>query len=79
MAFMVSQQARMARAALGLGMREVATATGLSTATITRLEKGGADARVSTVRRLQEYYEALGVKFIDADEGGGPGVRLRGS
>lgn len=41
----------MARAALELGLREVASALGMSTATITRFEKGG-DTRVSTLDAL---------------------------
>jgi len=72
---MISEQARMARAALSLGMRDVAAGTGLSTATITRIEKGG-DARVSTLRTLQGYYEAQGIVFVDADQSAGPGVRI---
>ena len=68
----------MARAALNVGVRDVAVDTGVSTATVTRVEKGG-DARVSTVRKLQDYFEAQGIIFIDADAIGGPGVRLKQS
>jgi len=43
--------------------------------TVTRIENG-ADARQSTIDRLQQALEAAGVEFID-ENGGGPGVRLR--
>ena len=36
----------------------------------------GADAKQSTMDRLQQTLEAAGVEFID-ENGGGPGVRLR--
>jgi hypothetical protein len=42
---------------------------------VTRIENG-ADAKQSTMDRLQHALESAGVEFID-ENGGGPGVRLR--
>lgn len=44
--------------------------------TVTRFENG-ADARVDTIGHLQEVLKRAGVRFIPADERGGPGVRLK--
>jgi transcriptional regulator with XRE-family HTH domain len=68
-------QLRMARAAVGWGVRELAEKAGVTANTVTRIENGS-DARLSTVDRLRQALEAAGVVFID-ENGGGPGVRLR--
>jgi transcriptional regulator with XRE-family HTH domain len=68
-------QCRMARAALGLGVREVAAAAKVSTDTVARFERGE-DLKERTIEALQRTFEAAGVEFID-ENGGGPGVRLR--
>jgi transcriptional regulator with XRE-family HTH domain len=72
---MKAVQLRMARVALGLGVRELAAKAGVTANTITRIENG-ADARQSTIDRLRGVLETAGVDFI-AENGGGPGVRLR--
>lgn len=72
---MKAVQLRMARAAVGWGVRELAERAGVTANTITRIEKGG-DARLSTLDALQAALEAAGVQFI-AENGGGAGVRLR--
>ncbi len=68
-------QLRMARAAAGWGVRELAKKAGVTANTVTRIENG-ADAKQSTMNRLQQALEMAGVEFID-ENGGGPGVRLR--
>jgi transcriptional regulator with XRE-family HTH domain len=68
-------QIKMARAAIGWGVRELAEKAGVTANTVTRIENG-ADAKQSTMDRLQYALEAAGVEFID-ENGGGPGVRLR--
>ena len=68
-------QIKMARAAIGWGVRELAKKAGVTANTVTRIENG-ADAKQSTMDRLQRALEAAGVEFID-ENGGGPGVRLR--
>jgi transcriptional regulator with XRE-family HTH domain len=72
-----ASQSRMARAALNLGVREVAVAAGVSTNTITRLERGE-ELLPRTVAAIRAVFEARGVIFIDDGESidGGPGVRL---
>ncbi len=68
-------QCRMARAALQLGIRDVATLAQVSPNTIARLERGeGLLPR--TVGIVRTALETAGVEFI-AENGGGPGVRLR--
>jgi len=65
----------MARAALELGVRELAEAAKVSTNTITRFERGE-ELKERTVEAIRAALESAGVLFIDAN-GNGPGVRLR--
>lgn len=67
-------QCRMARAALGLGVRELAGAASVSPNTIARLERGE-DLKPATLSAIRAALEAAGVEFI-AENGGGAGVRL---
>jgi len=68
-------QCRMARAALGLGVRELAAAAKVSVDTVARFERGD-ELKERTIEALQRTLEAAGVDFID-ENGGGLGVRLR--
>ncbi|WP_217354198.1 helix-turn-helix domain-containing protein [Ruegeria arenilitoris] len=68
-------QCRMARVALGLGVRDLAKLSGVSQGTISRLERGE-ELKQSTVESIRNALETAGVEFI-AENGGGPGVRLR--
>lgn len=72
---MTPAQCRMARAALELGIRELAEAAKVSTNTIARLERGE-ELRERTVDAIRAALESAGVEFI-AENGGGPGVRLK--
>jgi transcriptional regulator with XRE-family HTH domain len=72
---MLPVQCKMARAALGLGVRDLAEAAKVSPDTIARLERGD-ELRQRTVEAVQSALEAAGVEFI-AENGGGAGVRLR--
>ncbi|GGE96162.1 hypothetical protein GCM10007285_24760 [Stappia taiwanensis] len=65
----------MARAALGLGIREVADLAKVSPTTVTRLERGE-ELKPRTVEAIRAALEAAGVIFID-ENGEGPGVRLK--
>jgi Predicted transcriptional regulators len=68
-------QIRMARAALGWGVRDLAEKSGITANTVTRIENG-ADAKQSTIDAIKSAFEAAGVVFIP-ENGEGPGVRLR--
>ena len=72
---MNANQCRMARAALGLGLREFAELAGVSVDTIARLQRGE-ELKDVTILRIRAALEKAGVVFID-ENGGGPGVRLR--
>jgi transcriptional regulator with XRE-family HTH domain len=65
-------QLRMARAAIGWGVRELAEKAGVTANTVTRIENG-ADAKQSTIDALQRALEAAGIEFTNGDQ---PGVRL---
>lgn len=65
-------QCRMARAALGLGVRELAAAAKVSIDTVARFERGEL-LKERTVEALQRALEAAGVEFTNGDQ---PGVRL---
>ena len=71
-------QVRMARAAVGWGVRELAARAGVTANTISRIEMG-ADAKASTLDAIRNAFEAVGVTFLgdgEASLSGGPGVRL---
>src|SRR5262245_54293797 len=65
-------QLRMARAAIGWGVRELAEKAGVTANTVTRIENG-ADAKQSTIDALQRALEVAGIEFTNGDQ---PGVRL---
>ena len=72
---MLAIQSRMARAALGWGVRQLAAAARVSPDTIARLERGET-LYPRTLDAIRMALETAGVDFI-AENGGGPGVRLR--
>ena len=65
-------QCRMARAALGLGIRELAVAAKVSIDTITRFERGD-QLKERTIEAIQRALEAAGVEFTNGEQ---PGVRV---
>lgn len=71
---MSAVQCRMARAAKGLGVRDLATIAGVSPDTIARLERGE-NIREKTITAIRAALESAGIEFID-ENGGGVGVRL---
>ncbi len=70
-----TEQIRAGRAMAGVTKAQLATRVGISTTAMNNIEHG-ADAKCSTLRAMQAALEKAGVEFI-ADNGGGPGVRLR--
>src|ERR1700681_1038928 len=63
-------QCRMARAALGLGVRDLAAAAKVSIDTVARFERGD-ELKERTVDALQQALEAAGVEFTNGDQPGG--------
>ena len=72
---MTPVQCRMARAALNLGVIELANLAEVSTNTVTRFERGER-VKLSTIDRMRAALEQAGVEFIP-ENGGGAGVRLK--
>jgi transcriptional regulator with XRE-family HTH domain len=68
---MTGQQCRMARAALNMGVRELAKLAKVATGTVTRLE-AGEELKPRTVEAVQHALERKGIEFI-----GDEGVRVR--
>jgi transcriptional regulator with XRE-family HTH domain len=67
---------KMARAALGWGVRDLGAKAGMAANTVSRFELGS-EVMLDTVRKLQKALEKEGVIFILRDASGGPGVRLK--
>lgn len=75
---MTPQQSRMARAALGLSVNDLAGLANVRAMTVSNFERGGG-CYASTVAKLQAALEAGGAVFVangEASLSGGPGVRL---
>ena len=62
----------MARAALGLGVRELAAAAKVSVDTVARFERGE-ELKERTIDALKRALEVAGVEFTNGDQ---PGVRV---
>lgn len=73
---MNATQCKMARAATGLGIRELADMADISANTISRLERGE-ELKQTTIDAIRTALEGAGIEFI-AENGGGAGVRLNG-
>ena len=72
---MVAIQSKMARVAVGWGVRDLAAQAKVSPDTVARLERGEALAP-RTLAAIRTALETAGVEFI-AQNVGGPGVRLK--
>lgn len=75
MSIITAEQYRMARAALKLSVRDVATMASVSTNTLTRLENGE-DLKPRTLEAIRNALEKAGVEFTNGDQ---PGVRMKRS
>jgi transcriptional regulator with XRE-family HTH domain len=56
-------QAKMARAALSLTVRQVSEAVKIMPNTVTRIESGK-NAMHNTMNKLKEFYESKGIEFL---------------
>jgi len=68
-------QCKLARIALGWGVRELAQAANVSTQTISRLERGD-QLRNGTVDGIRQVLEDAGIEFI-LEDGDGYGIRIK--
>ena len=77
---LTSGQIRAARALLRWDQKDLVDHSGVSIATIKRLEgmEGIVTANRVTIEAIIRAFVEAGIAFTDAN-GGGPGVRLRGS
>ena len=71
----VGAQVRMARAALRLGIRELAQLADVSPTTVTKIEADQPTNR-NSIRAVQAALETSGIEFIQ-ENGVGVGVRLK--
>jgi transcriptional regulator with XRE-family HTH domain len=67
-----AKQCRMARAALQISVRELASMAKVATDTVSRLE-AGKRLKPRTVEAIQRALEKAGVEFTNGDK---PGVRM---
>lgn len=70
-------QIRMARAALGISVRELAERSQVADSTIHRFESNKGGMQTGTLDRIQAALENDGIVFLAADATGGAGVRLK--
>jgi len=69
-------QARLARVALGLRFTDAAKLCDVAVETIRRIEIDDQTVKAATIEKVRAAFEKAGVEFI-AENGGGPGVRLK--
>lgn len=74
---MTPAQLRAARALVGWSRDVLADKSGTAAETIQGFESRGSDPKLGTAQKWRRALEAAGVKFLDADDQDGPGVRLR--
>lgn len=70
-------QLRAARALVGWSREVLAKRSGVGAPTARDFEVNGSDPKQGTVQKWRRALKAEGVKFIEADEQDGRGVRLR--
>ena len=71
-------QCRGARGLLGWNQADLAKAAGIAVLTVQQFESSVGKPRRSTLAVIRLAFESAGLEFI-AENGGGPGVRLRKS
>jgi len=71
------QQVRAARALLGWSRERLAEKAGVGASTIKAFENETSDTKVSIARAIEAALIRAGVQFLEPDQAGGAGVRLR--
>lgn len=74
---MTPKSCRAARGLLGLGRDALGKSAGVSMLTIRNYEEEKTEPAHKTWRAIRSALEKAGIQFIDEDDTGGPGVRLR--
>lgn len=77
---LTSSQIRAARGCLNISQIEMARETGISMNTFHRLEsdeKLVAKANMATLKKIKDFFEGRGIKFLAASEEDGSGVGVR--
>lgn len=74
---MTPKTCRAARVLAEMEQIELAERAGVNVQTVRRYEASAHEPTLKTWRALKRVLETAGVMFIDDDENGGPGVRLR--
>jgi transcriptional regulator with XRE-family HTH domain len=67
---------RMARAALGWSLSDLAAKSQVNLNTISRYE-AGREVLSGTIDKLEKVFESAGITFIQEDDLGGPGIRMQ--
>jgi DNA-binding XRE family transcriptional regulator len=75
---LISSQCRAARAMLEWSRVALSEKSQVSERTIIDFERGARTPQKSTKLAIRTAFEKAGIEFID-ENGGGPGVRLRGT
>lgn len=78
MAYIYPAQCRAARSLLSWRQDDLETASGVAKKTIADFERGARRPREATLTTIKSTFENAGIEFID-ENGGGAGVRLRGT
>lgn len=73
---MTPEQCRAARALLDWSRDVTAARAGVSLSTVADFEAGRRSPMRNNLKAMRAALEAAGVLFVDADDDGGPGVRL---
>lgn len=76
MPLMTPLQLKLARAALGMGVRELAAAVGVSPTTVMRFETGKGSILSANLEKLQRLLEDRGITFLGPEGEAGPGIRV---
>jgi transcriptional regulator with XRE-family HTH domain len=66
-------QCKMARAALGWGVRDLASRAKIAPNTVARFENGKSEPNTSTLTMMRQAFETAGIEFTNGDA---DGVRL---
>lgn len=75
---MTPKQLRMARAAVRLGVRELAELAGVAPATLTRFETEKGGMNMKSAQAIQTALEGLGVQFLrNGDVAAGDGIAVK--